>query len=151
MISMQPPQLAASSVCSLLCCKTLDGFWSRHIVCKRLRVLSRNELKVGSCHMVSTVNEPSEIHVRLRCLPGMLWPSVRWWTPRRILRPSSSGTFWLDRRKEASIARALHTGPFSSQHITLFFPFALYSNKISFSFVVSQKSCCTLHRCQNFY
>lgn len=45
----------------------------------------------------------------------MWWPLVHWWTPKRIRRPSSSGTFSLGRRREASTARALHTGLFSSQ------------------------------------
>lgn len=53
----------------------------------------------------------------LWCLPGMWWPSVHWWTPRRTHRPSSSGTSWPDRRREASTARALHTGPYSSEYL----------------------------------
>ncbi len=57
-----------------------------------------------------------KLHVWLWCLPGMWWPSVRWWTPRRTHRPSSSGTSWPDRRREVSTARALHTGPYSSQY-----------------------------------
>lgn len=48
--------------------------------------------------------------------PGTWWPSVLWWTPRRTHRPSSSGTFWLDRRREGSTVRAPHTGPYSSQY-----------------------------------
>lgn len=55
------------------------------------------------------------------CFPGMWWPSVHWWTLRRTHRPSSSGTSWPDRKREASTARARHIGPFSSQS-SLFFP-----------------------------
>lgn len=58
-------------------------------------------------------------HVWL-CFPGMWWPSVHWWTLRRTHRPSSSGTSWPDRKREASTARARHIGPFSSQS-SLFF------------------------------
>lgn len=60
-------------------------------------------------------------HVWL-CFPGMWWPSVHWWTLRRTHRPSSFGTSWPVRKREASTARARHIGPFSSQS-SLFFSF----------------------------
>lgn len=60
-----------------------------------------------------------KLHVWLWCLPGMWWPSVPWWTPKKTHRPSLSGTFWPDRRREVSTARALHIGPFSSQYSML--------------------------------
>lgn len=46
---------------------------------------------------------------------GMLSHSALLWTLKMIPRLSLSGMFSQDRRKEASIVRALHTGQFSSK------------------------------------
>lgn len=67
----------------------------------------------------------------------MLWPSAPWWTLRRTPRPSSSGTFWLDRRREVFTVRALHTGPFSSQYSSFVFQPLMQSDILYFHLVYS--------------